>query len=209
MTIESTQAMAAVIGFAFDYTGAASCLAFAPTCALADELGVLIEWLPVPGSARPTGRGPKANDESISERHSRVRAEYFAMDAARYARWRGIEIHRVAGDVDSALACAGGLWADRHGIARAYHEQVITEFWAGRLDIEDRETLGSLLDELGAPGFGDFDFEAPLAAHKASVEHLGVHTMPSYLVEEQVFVGRAHLPMIRWILQGRNGPGPL
>ena len=198
---------AAVIGFAFDYTSTASLLAFAPTCDLADELGVSIEWLPVPGRTRPAPAGP--GGESTSERHSRVRADYFAMDAARYARWRGIELNREAAGVASALACAGGLWADRRGVAREYHERVITEFWAGRLDIEDRATLESVLDELGAPGFDDYDFEAQLAAHKTSVQDRGVHTLPAYLVEAQVFVGRAHLPMIRWLLQGRDGPGPL
>lgn len=198
-----------MIGFAFDYTSPASLLAFAPTCSLADELGVSIEWLPVPGNTRPAVVRGKPGDESVSERHSRVRAEYVAMDVARYARWQGIEINRDANGVDSALACAGGLWADRHGLARAYHAHVITEFWAGRLDIEDGTTLKSVLDGLGAPGFEYEGFEAPLAAHKASVEGRGVHTLPAYLVEDQVFVGRAHLPMIRWILQGRDGPGPL
>ncbi|MCY3841339.1 MAG: DsbA family protein [Gammaproteobacteria bacterium] len=198
-----------MIGFAFDYLSTASLLAFAPTCSLADELGVPIEWLPVPGSVRPTSGGPTPNDESVSERHSRVRAEYVAMDVARYARWRGIEINRDANGVDSALACAGGLWADRHGVARAYHQHVLTGFWAGRLDIEDGATVKSVLNELGAPGFDDQGFEGALAAYKASVEDRGVHTLPSYLVEEQVFVGRAHLPMIRWLLQGRDGSGPL
>ena len=198
-----------MIAFAFDYISTASLLAFKPTCALADELDVPIEWLPVPGNARPAGVGAKRGNESVSERHSRVRAEYVAMDVARYARWQGIEINRDANGVDSALACAGGLWADRHGVAPEYHRQVFTEFWAGRLDIENGATLRSVLDALGAPGFDDRDFEAPLAAHKASVANRGVHTLPAYLVEEQLFVGRAHLPMIRWMLQGRDGPGPL
>lgn len=198
-----------MIGFAFDYISTASLLAFKPTCALADELDVSIEWLPVPGDGRLAPVGANAGDESVSERHSRVRAEYVAMDVARYARWQGIEINRDAAGVDSALACAGGLWADRHGVARAYHQHVLTEFWADRLDIEYGASLKSVLDQLGAPGFDDRDCEARLSAHKAAVEDRGVHTLPTYLVEEQVFVGRAHLPMIRWRLRGRDGPGPL
>ena len=198
-----------MIAFAFDYTSTASLLAFKPTCALADELDVPIEWLPVPGNARPTPVGSTGREETVSERHSRVRAEYVAMDVARYARWQGIEINRDAGGVDSALACAGGLWADRHGVARAYHQHVLTEFWAGRLDIEDGAALKSVLDGLGAPGFDDQSSEGTLAAHRKSVDDRGVHTLPAYLVEDQVFVGRAHLPMIRWLLRGRDGPGPL
>jgi hypothetical protein len=37
----------------------------------------------------------------------------------------------------------------------------------------------------------------------------GVSGVPCYLVEDEVFLGRQHLPMIRWILGGRRGPGPI
>ena len=33
--------------------------------------------------------------------------------------------------------------------------------------------------------------------------------IPTYLVEGQMFMGRQHLPMIRWLLTGQEGPGPL
>ena len=198
-----------MIGFAFDYTSIASLLAFGPTCALADELGIAIEWLPMPGVGREGPARPTGREDSVAERHGRVRAEYYAMDAARYARWQGIEINCDPAGVDSALACAGGLWAERHGVAHGYHRFVFAEFWEQCLDIEDPATLAAVLDELGAPGFSGQDFEVTLAAHRTSVEGRGVHTLPAYLVEEQMFVGRAHLPMIRWILQGRHGPGPL
>lgn len=198
-----------MIGFAFDYTSIASLLAFGPTCALADELDIAIEWLPMPGIGRPGPARPTGREDSVAERHGRVRAEYYAMDAARYARWQGIEINCDPAGVDSALACAGGLWAERHGVAHAYHRFVFAEFWEQSVDIEDPAILAAVLAGLGAPGFGGQDLEVDLAAHTASVEGRGVHTLPAYLVGDQIFVGRAHLPMIRWILQGRDGPGPL
>lgn len=197
-----------MIGFAFDYTNVASLLAFDPTCALADELGVEIQWLPFPSGVRSPSK-PLGGEESVSERHTRVRAEYFARDTARYAAWRGIELNRDADGVDSSLACAGGLWATRHGVARDYNRHVLTEFWAGRLDIEDPEALAAVLDRQDAPGFESFDFVGPLAEHRAAVAARGAFNVPAYLVEDEIFVGRAHLPMIRWILQGRDGPGPL
>jgi 2-hydroxychromene-2-carboxylate isomerase len=32
---------------------------------------------------------------------------------------------------------------------------------------------------------------------------------PGFVVEDEVFYGRQHLPMIRWILEGRSGPVPI
>lgn len=197
-----------MIGFAFDYVNAASLLALKPTCALADELGVDIEWLPLPTPARDAPL-PARNDETVAQRHTRVRAEYFAHDTARYAGWQGIEVNRDADGVDSTVACAGGLWANRHGVARDYNRRVMREFWAGRLDIEDRDAITNVLADSGAPGFGDFDFVAELAAHRESVRGRGVFMLPTLLVGDEVFVGRQHLPMVRWLLTDREGSGPL
>ncbi len=207
-----------MIGFAFDFTSTASLLAFKPTCALADELGVAIDWLPFATEVREAPRrkdGESADSavsadsgESVGERHALVRTEYFARDAARYAKLQGIDIARDAAGVDSTLACAGCLWAKRYDRARAYTEQVLFAFWAGRLDIEDRDAIDSVLIELGAPGFATFG-SGELAAHRATVEQRGVFNVPTYLVAEQIFIGRQHLPMIRWLLTSQQGRGPL
>ena len=195
-----------MITFAFDFTNAASLLAFKPTFALADELGVDVELVPFPTEVREAA--PAQAEETVSERHARVRAAYVAADTARYARWRGIEMSRDATGVDSSAACAGCLWAGRRGLARAYSERVLTEFWAGRLEL-DREPLAALLADLGAAGFGRYDYTAGLAAHKESVGERGIYNVPTYLVDGQQFTGRQHLPMIRWLLTGSEGPGPL
>ena len=66
-----------------------------------------------------------------------------------------------------------------------------------------------VLDDLGAPGFEDYDFARDLEKHKADVASRGVYNVPTYVVDGQHFVGRQHLPMIRWLLGGSEGPGPL
>ncbi len=196
-----------MIGFAFDYTSAAALLAFRPTCALADELGVAIDWLPFPTEA--TAARPYRDDETVGERHARVRSEYIARDVRRYAKMQGIKVMRDATGVDSTLACGGCLWAGRYRLAGAYTRQVLFDFWGDQLDIEDPDAINTLLAKLGAPGFFDFNFGAELATHRAAMEARGVFTVPTYLVAEQLFIGREHLPMIRWLLNGREGPGPL
>ena len=198
--------MSAGIAFAFDFTNAASLLAFKPTFALADELGVGVELLPFPTEVRETP--PDGSDETVGARHARVRTAYVAADTARYARWQGIELNRDATGVDSTVACAGCLWAGRVGAARDYAARVLAEFWAGRLEL-DPEPLADVLDDLGAPGFLGYDYGRDLEEHKAEVASRGVYNVPTCVVDGQHFVGRQHLPMIRWLLGGSEGPGPL
>lgn len=186
------------LAFAFDFTSTASLLAFKPTCQLADELGVDIDWLPLPTESRAQ---PKARpDESIGERHARVRAEYAAMDFARYAKVQGLEVKRDAAGVDSRLACAGCLQARRANVGRGYVERLLFAFWAGRLDIESPAAIASVLADLGANGLDGMDVDGELQAHRASLEARGVFNVPTYLVADQVFIGRQHLPMIRALL---------
>ena len=96
---------------------------------------------------------------------------------------------------DSTLARAGCLWANRHGVGRAYVERVLLPFWAARLDIEDPQAIANVLAEVGAPGFDGADASA-LAKHQADLEERGVFNVPTFLVEDEHFVGRQHLPMI-------------
>jgi len=193
-------------GKAFYEPNAASLLAFKPTYTLADELGIDVELLPFPTEVREAP--PNGGDDTVGARHARVRAAYVAADTARYARWQGVELNRDAAGVDSSVACAGCLWAGRVGAAHKYAARVLAEFWAGRLEL-DRAPLAAVLDDLGAPGFGDYDYVSDLEKHKADVASRGVYNVPTYVVDGQHFVGRQHLPMIRWLLGGSEGPGPL
>ncbi len=55
-------------------------------------------------------------------------------------------------------------------------------------------------------------FEPDAAQFNALQESLslaGVLDTPAYLVDGDIFLGRAHLPMVRWILTGRTGASPI
>lgn len=191
----------AAVGFVFDFASLPAFLAFEPTCALADDLGLTVDWLPLAVPSRPTPTA--ATEDTIAARHRRVRAEHMAMDNARYAAWRGLVVRRDGAGVDARLARAGCRWANRHGVGRAYLRRVWPAFWAGDLDLaSDR----AITDALAAEGAAGFDATAERSADDAPAEAnlraRGVFAVPTYLVGEEMFVGRAHLPWIRAQLGG-------
>ena len=196
-----------MIDFVFDFTSVGSWLAFGPTCRLADELQVPVNWLPmcVPAKAVPAAK----ENESVSERHARVRAEYLASEQAGYAERLGVPLKRSGADVDSSLAAAATIRATELGVGREFVARVFRGFWEGKLDIENAAAVTGILEELGAAEFDPDDGARRLEKLREELAERGVFGIPTYLVEGQMFMGREHLPMIRWLLTGQEGPGPL
>ena len=198
-----------MIEFAFDFASSASLLALKPTLALADELGVDVAFHPFPTDA-PRGAPPPSATESVAERHARVRAEYHAKDFQRYAKAQGLEVNRAPVGADTKLASIACLQARRQGVASAFVERVFRDFWADRLDIESRDAVAKALAKVGGGTLFDADsLAAEYDAERQALAERGVHAVPAYLVADQLFIGRQHLPMIRWLLSGSDGPGPL
>lgn len=196
-----------MIDFVFDFASVDCWLAFAPTCRLADELQVPVSWLPmcVPAKVVPEAK----ENESVPERHARVRAEYMASENAGYAERLGVPLKRSGAGVDSRLAAAACIWASEHDVGREFVGRVFEGFWEARLDIENATAIAGVLEDLGAPGF-DLDQGARrLEKLREELAERGAFGIPTYLVEGQMFMGRQHLPMIRWLLTGQEGPGPL
>jgi 2-hydroxychromene-2-carboxylate isomerase len=188
---------------AIDFKSPQAYLAIAPTCAIADELGITIEWQPVvlsPGAIPLTG-----NDRA--SRHRRTRTEYLERDVARYATDRAIDIRGFQRHRDSTIASVGLLWARRQGpqMARAYLERVFERYGNQSLDLEDERAIGALLAEISAPvaGFGAFakdEGRAELVRIQSELREAGVFEVPTYLIDGEPFIGRQHLPLIRSML---------
>ena len=175
------------------------------------DFPVRLEWRPyvldIPsflGSARLDAEGHVLEAERNAHQWRRVRYSY--MDCRRQARKRGLVIRGPQKIWDSSLAAAGMLHAQRagDGAFRRYHDIVFERFWKRELDIEDVAVIAAVLAESGADG-ATFAAHAQegrdeVAAISREAEAKGVFGVPSFVVDDELFWGREHLPDIRAML---------
>lgn len=220
---ESSEAAAGVapyefrgsVGLCLDLKNPLSYLALKPTFALADELGIVLECLPFAAAALKAPMPARPDDER-GTRHRRLRAEYLARDIARYSRVQNLVIRDIYRSPDTSAFAAGLLWLNawRPDRVRDYLLTVFDGYWREAFDIEAPDAIGRVMRQLGEDdeAFASYAGDEALAATAKLREQLvaaGVFNVPSFVVQGQVFLGRAHLPMVRWLLAGRRGPLPI
>jgi 2-hydroxychromene-2-carboxylate isomerase len=203
---------------AIDFAQPQSYLAHGPTTRLAASLGAAIDWQPL--DARPFAEpASETEGESRGARHRRMRAEYFERDLRRYAEALGLTLGEVRQRADSTVAGMGLLWlksriAAVDGTSPAidgYVRRVFERHWRAGLPLDDAAGIRSLLDEITGSA-STFDPSAMREEYERTVEGwraAGLVNAPAFRVGDEVFIGRAHLPMIEWLLLGRVGPAPI
>jgi 2-hydroxychromene-2-carboxylate isomerase len=195
-------------------------LAIEPTRAMAKGLGVAIDWRPftldIPsylGSAKLDKRGKVEKSQRTEQQWTGVKYAY--MDARRYANMTRKTVRGTVKIWDSSLAGIAILWAKRQSTALldGFLDVIYPPFWRRELDIEDLSVLERLLGEAGVDGAG---FQA-FAEGEGCAEHdalnnaafdAGVFGVPTYLVGDELWFGREHLPRVAWLLGGAGGTAP-
>jgi 2-hydroxychromene-2-carboxylate isomerase len=206
------------LSVAIDFKSPNAYLAIEPTCALAEELGLNIDWHPfLVSSGKNQGVGSVTDDRG--SRHRRIRTEYVEHEVIRYAADRGLTIRGVHRQTDSSMAAIGLLWIRRgpQRLARAYVQRVFERYWREELDLEDESSLRTLLAEIGAPvdGFSAFALgvgRSELERSQSASIDAGIFEVPTYLLDGDMYVGRQHLPLLRALLlrgAGKSPPEPL
>ena len=203
--------MSEQVRVAVDFTHPAAYLAVEPIRALESRLGRTFEWLPykVPSPPRPKAAS-EGNDRA--SRHQRVRAEYLARDLRRYAQARGLELGELQRAVDTTSASLGLLWLRRRAptLASGYAARIFDRIWRENAAADAafvEQALGA-----DAPGFRDYavsDGPSDLAAVRAELEALALWTVPGFIVNDELFLGRQHLPMVEGLATGRVGAPPI
>lgn len=188
-------------------------LALAPVRRFATARGIDVDWLPFP--ARGLKPPPPPGDDR-GTRHRRFRAAYEASEIERYAGAQGVHIDDPFRSADSTLVALAQLWLRQRAPDRVPDllEAACRGHWDRSLDITDEAAMAALLGNVAGDAGGFVEFgagsgPAALAALREQLVAAGVFAVPSLVVAGEVFVGRAHLPMVGWILDGRKGPPPI
>ncbi len=203
-----------------DYKSPFAFVAKDPTYKIADALGIEIDWRPLTldipsylGSARLDKKGKVVENNRSPKQWQGVKYGY--RDARRYAALNGYTLRGTEKIWDTSIPHIAMMWAKRQGydILRGFTDRVYERFWRRELNVEDIEVVAGVLAESGAEvaGFEAFAAGEGRAEHdemQAAIFAAGIFGVPSYVVDGQLFFGREHLPMVRWLLSGKVGAAP-
>ncbi|MFN3211484.1 MAG: DsbA family protein [Henriciella sp.] len=195
-------------------------VAIRPTLALEAELGLQFDWRPLTldipsylGSAEKK-KGKVVASKGRSQRTwNAIRYSY--RDARRYAQRQGLILKGTEKIWDSTLPNIGILWVMQAARDRLgdYFEAVYPPFWRRELDIEDIAVVEGCLRQAGvdAEGFADFAIGDGRDQHdqrQPKFHSNGIYGVPTYVLGDEIFFGREHIPYLRWALTGKSGPAP-
>lgn len=191
-----------------------------PTYALEQAFDIEIDWYPLTlniGSYLGTATKNDAGKVVQSERSPKqwLAVKYAYKDARRYAELRGLTLKGTQKIWDSSLAAIGLLWARQqgHDPLKAYIDSTFEKFWQRALDIEDPAVVIQQLAQAGCDtaGFSDYLEGEGRQQHDAMQETIldaGYYGVPTYVIDDEYYFGRQHLPRVRWHLSGSQGPLP-
>ena len=155
-------------------------------------------------------------DDDRGVRHRRARARAIAREIETYAANESLVLRDYYRTPDPAAVNLGWLWVrDREPQQlQSFLTEAFRAYWACELDPSDESAVASLIASVDGDA-SEFrawcadDGPATAALLDEELRERGLISVPTYLVEDEIFLGRQHLPMIRWILEGRPGSGPI
>jgi 2-hydroxychromene-2-carboxylate isomerase len=190
-------------------------LALSPAIAFGREREIAINWLPFAGEPLRAPSEVAVGDDR-GTRHRRHRARMIAREIAVYAEAQGLAVVEPYRSGSAEAVDLGWLWMRSRAPQRLepFLEEAFRRYWALELDAADREAVAKTIGSVGedAAGFLEWagsDGPAALDLVASALAEAGVHSAPAYLACGQVFLGRQHLPMIRWLLDGQKTPVPI
>jgi len=184
--------------FYLDFKSPDAYLAMKPTLELVLRHDLEISWLPF-RSVEQIVPDEKPH-ETKGETHRRVRAVARRRTHLMYADIQGIPMtfpeHPTSTDLAlSALLTTGDSSVD---FIRAGFQA----YWVEQQDLNDPAVVKALLEDAGRDPseWLGLDHKALLTENQRAAGELGVVDVPAYLIDDQVFIGRAHLPWIESLI---------
>ncbi len=134
------------------------------------------------------------------------------MDARRSANKQGLTLMGPTKIFYARVINAGMLYAQQHGVFRAYNDLAFDRFWRRDLDPESVEAVGAALEQAGAPsGFAAFLDGEGGARHdalRAEAEASGIFGVPSFVLDGEIFWGGDRVSPLRERLRRKRRAAP-
>jgi 2-hydroxychromene-2-carboxylate isomerase len=175
-----------------DYKSPFAYLAFEPGLALEKRYRVTVRWIPFQLRIKDKG------ERSV---YSEYKTRYSYLDARRWAKLRGLEIHSQPKVYDTRVALIGGLFAQKHDRLLPFNLKVYELFWKRELQPDDPDQVAATVASIGLSpdGFrsyladqGSADYQA--AQDEAAADH--IFGVPIFLFDNEPFWGYDRLPLL-------------
>jgi len=168
-------------------------LAISPILKLAADCGTPVIWRPYRSKERalPT----QVANESVTQTHHRVRRESEHRLQQHYAELRGLHIDPSRGQIDTSGAL--GWLASLEGDTSSFVGRLFTAHWIAHTDINDPIFLEALTANCGLTRIRS---AVDLDSIEREAEEKGLFDAPTFFIEGQMFMGRAHIPLMRQLL---------
>lgn len=180
-----------------DFNSPASYLAIEPTLQLVKRLGIELRWKPFRTTLQPIPK--EVPNESQGQSHRRVRALARQQTHIHYAKLQGIELKFPFAPSRTDLAL--GVLAQCSKNPENFIRKAFYVYWHNHFDLNDADTVREIIEQCENIG----DINIPQALHSLEsaqkfAENACIIDAPAYMIGEQLFIGREHLPWIEEIL---------
>lgn len=203
-----------------DFSDLGSFLAVEPTRTLGEDTAVHVDWLPLAvGVDSYPGQTRKADpDDPLAEykaRRGRAREQYYLRELERNCDLLDLSVTQASRKYDYTVARLGMLWVRKCKMdPGVYIREAFELAYRQDLTVDDPANIENLLDRCNIPanGFSEYCESAgptELESLQTVLMDEGIFRSPGYLYKGECFLGREHLPLIRWYLSGQKGPPPV
>lgn len=197
-----------------------SWLALQPTAELARNLGIKIDWRPVVETVKnlPDSNLKPGEDDPLAAYKARravARQGATRRERERQCERLNIKVSDTYREVDPLLVSLGLIWINERDADQVpeFLDAACRYLYTRQGDDQDVDQITQLISGAGvsSDGFSSFvhDQRETLLEQQTTLIDDGILGAPTYLVEDQIFLGREHLPLIRWMLTGRQGQPPV